>query len=160
MTAPLDGRRPIQMLSEAMLRFTVRTRPQSTNNLYGTGRTGKRFKKSTLDGYTTLIVNTALEAADFFGWQLAYDGCARVTIVDWRATPSGLDWDNIPKALQDALCPQIIRNDRKVWEGRVLIARDAEDPRLVVTVEAVDESAIRAAAMAYSLDPRDRQEVA
>lgn len=140
---------------EKVLAFSVRVRPRSTNNLYGSRivrsrRTRKfvpkRYKTAEAEPYTEAIVSAALDAADACEWDLAYTGPAHVVIIDYRPTATGLDWDNIPKALQDALCPQIMRNDRNVWHGEVLIATDPRDPRVVVIIERTTREAVAALA--------------
>lgn len=130
--------------------FTVSLRPVSANHLYP----GKAHRYPSMDGllFKQRIHEAALSAADRFGWDLMYDGPARVDIIDYRTDPNvkpkraGVDWDSIPKAIQDALCPpagQIMLNDREAWSGHVYIVIDP-NPRITVIVRKTTRAAIAA----------------
>jgi hypothetical protein len=139
------------------LSFTLYERPIGANNLYADAkpvrkRNGRfvthRFESSASKVFKLKVLDAALDAADDQGWDLAYDGPASVTIVDFRPRATGLDWDGIPKAIQDALQPQIIRNDREAWHGEVFVVVDKADPRVCVILETTTRGEIEQKARA------------
>lgn len=107
--------------------------PPSTNNLYGTGRNGRRFLKSEGKAFKATSAAMALAAG-----VRPVAGEVRVTVDVYRPAKRG-DLDNSLKSLLDSLKGVAWKDDSQIGE---IVARrhdtDRTNPRAVVTIERLE----------------------
>lgn len=117
------------------MRFAIPGKPCSNNNV--TRRVGNRsIKSAEARTYQARVNALAFAAAKLDGWKLTDEPCR--VIID--AINVAIDIDNLPKVVLDGMNGVVYTDDKCVTELTLRKLRDDKGQRLIVTIEARQES--------------------